>query len=82
MTFVKFGQVLSTRPELLPTEYIDELSKLQQNVAPEPWENIREVITAELGMELEEAFAHFDPEPLAAASIGQVHTARLHGVAR
>lgn len=79
VTFVKFGQVLSTRPELFPTEYIDELSKLQQNVAPEPWENIREVITAELGMELEEAFAHVDPEPLAAASIGQVHTARLHG---
>lgn len=78
VTFVKFGQVLSTRPELLPAEYVDELAKLQQNVAPEPWENIRELLTTELGMDPETAFAFFDPEPLAAASIGQVHTARLH----
>ncbi|MGL3804626.1 ABC1 kinase family protein [Paeniglutamicibacter sp. R2-26] len=78
VAFVKFGQVLSTRGELLPAEYIAELSKLQQAVAPEPWEDVRALITAELGRDVESAFAEFDHVPLAAASIGQVHRARLH----
>ena len=78
MAFVKFGQVLSTRAELLPAEYISELSKLQQAVPPEPWDNVREMLARELGQDPETAFAEFDPVPLAAASIGQVHRARLH----
>lgn len=78
VAFVKFGQVLSTRAELLPAEYISELSKLQQAVPPEPWENVREMLARELGQDPGTAFAEFDPVPLAAASIGQVHRARLH----
>lgn len=79
VTFVKLGQVLSTRADLLPAEYIDELSRLQQHVAPLPWTAVRAVLAAELGTAPEEVFAEIDEEPLAAASIGQVHRARLHG---
>jgi ubiquinone biosynthesis protein len=78
VTFVKLGQVLSTRRDLLPAEFIDELGRLQDHVAPAPWELIEPVLAAELGGPVGKVFAEFDVEPLAAASIGQAHTARLH----
>jgi ubiquinone biosynthesis protein len=76
-TFIKFGQILSTRPDLLPPSYITELSKLQDNVPPTPWSLIREVLTRELGREPEQVFLTIDPQPLAAASLAQVHAAIL-----
>ena len=76
-TFVKLGQVLSTRPDLLPPSYIAELRKLQDAVPAVPWEAIRDAITQELGRPPEEVFASIDPEPLGAASLGQVHAATL-----
>lgn len=76
-TFVKLGQYLSTRPDLLPPSYIAELSKLQDAVPPLPWDAIREVITQELGHAPEDVFAAIDPQPLGAASLGQVHAATL-----
>ena len=76
-TFVKLGQILSTRPDLITPEYARELSKLTEKVSPFPVEKARETIRAELGKEPEEIFREFSPEPLAAASIGQVHAAML-----
>ncbi len=76
-TFVKLGQVLSTRPDLLPPAYVAELSKLQDAVPPVPWEAIRDALTQELGRPPEEVFASIDPEPLGAASLGQVYAATL-----
>ncbi len=76
-TFVKFGQILSTRPDLIPQEYADELTKLTEHVAPFPIEQVRAIIRAELGKEPEALFAEFDSNVLAAASIGQVHAATL-----
>jgi len=75
-TFVKLGQVLSTRPDILPPVFIEELEKLQDKVEPISYALIREQIKRELG-DPEEIFAEFLPDPLAAASIGQVHLARL-----
>ena len=76
VTFVKLGQLLSTRRDLLPRELIAELGRLQEHAAPAPWPAVRAVLEEELGS-IDEAFAVFDPEPLAAASIAQVHAARL-----
>ncbi len=75
-TFIKMGQILSTRPDLLPVEFIQELPKLQDKVPPFPFSDARRIIEEELQKPLEEVFPHFDEHPLAAASIGQVHRAR------
>ena len=75
--FVKLGQMLSTRPDVLPPDYITELAKLQDSVPPVPWDEIRQVIEAELGRPPEKIFGEIDPHPLAAASLGQVHAAKL-----
>jgi len=76
-TFVKLGQILSTRADLLPPEFLDELVYLQDQVAPAPWEEAREVIETDLGKPIHELFASIDPTPLASASIAQVHAAVL-----
>jgi ubiquinone biosynthesis protein len=76
-TFVKFGQLLSTRPDLVPPEVAAELRKLQDAVSPFPYEDVEQVIREELRAEVGELFEEFDPVPVAAASIGQVHLARL-----
>jgi ubiquinone biosynthesis protein len=76
-TFIKFGQILSTRPDLLPPTYITELSRLQDRVPPVPLETIKDVIEEELGQPVEQLFASFDPIPIAAASLAQVHGAVL-----
>lgn len=75
--FIKFGQVLSTRSELFSPIFIDELEKLQQSVQPLPYDEIESVIKESLKVPIEEVFSYIDPEPLAAASIGQVHKAIL-----
>jgi ubiquinone biosynthesis protein len=75
--FVKLGQVLSTRPDLIPSEYAMELAKLQDAAPAVPLEQIRQVILQDLGEDPDAIFTRFDSQPLASASIGQVHTARL-----
>ena len=76
-TFMKLGQMLSTRADLLPTDYQIEFAKLQDAAPTIPIETVHEMIAAELGQPLEHAFATFDATPLAAASIGQAHLATL-----
>ena len=76
-TFVKFGQLLSTRPDIVPADIVQELRHLQDDVTPVPFGQIEEVVESELGLTLERAFATFEERPVAAASIGQVHRAQL-----
>src|SRR5438552_6096051 len=76
-TFVKLGQVLSGRPDLLPRAYIDALARLQDKVKPFPYDEVEQIVCAELGARISKAFSRFDPVPIAAASLGQVHSAAL-----
>ncbi len=76
-TFVKIGQILSTRPDLVPGEYIDELEQLQERVPPFPFEEVRRILERELGSSLSAAFLSLDEHPVASASLSQVHLALL-----
>lgn len=76
-TFVKLGQLLSTRPDLIPESFIEEFTKLQDQVQPLPFEVMKKVLSEDLGSKLETEFASINEKPLAAASIGQVHEAVL-----
>nr|MCU0808984.1 AarF/UbiB family protein [Candidatus Contendobacter sp.] len=77
--FVKFGQMLSTRRDLLPDDIALELARLQDRVPPFPSEQARAIVEKAYGQPLAAVFAEFEPQPLASASIAQVHAARLHG---
>lgn len=77
-TFIKFGQMLATRPDLIPVEYVNELNKLQDHTTSVSFDLLKPLIQKELGQPLETLFADIDPEPIGSASIAQVHKARLH----
>lgn len=77
-SFIKIGQLLATRPDLVPQSYVDEFKKLYDATKPSPPEQVREVIRTELGRDVEAIFATFEPAALASASIGQVHRATLN----
>jgi ubiquinone biosynthesis protein len=76
-TYVKLGQVLAGRPDLMPDAYRLALARLQDKVKPFSYEEVERIVEKELGVRLSKAFAEFNPEPVAAASLGQVHQARL-----
>jgi len=77
-TFIKIGQALSTRPDLIPLEYIEEFSKLQDRVPPFLSKDAISIIEEELGEKIDNIYHKFEPEPIAAASLGQVHLAILN----
>ena len=77
VTFIKLGQILATRRDLLPAEFIDELSGLQDDAAQVPWPEVQQVLRSELRADVDDVFASFDRSSLAAASIAQVHAAML-----
>jgi ubiquinone biosynthesis protein len=76
-TFIKFGQIASTRPDMFPPEFIDELAGLQDKIPPAPWNEIQAAIETELGRPLNQLFLVIDPTPIASASLGQVYAAML-----
>jgi ubiquinone biosynthesis protein len=76
-TFIKFGQIASTRPDVFPPEFIDELASLQDSIPPGPWEESQAIIEAELGSPISALFLVVDPNPIASASLGQVYAAML-----
>ena len=78
VTFVKLGQMLATRPDVVPPAFIAELSTLHSAVPAEPWASVRPVVEEELGRPLDEVFASVESAPLAAASVAQIHAATLH----
>src|SRR5688572_11763003 len=78
-TFIKLGQLLSTRADLLPPAYLEALARLQDNVGPFPYTDVERIVQEELRVRLSKAFEVFDHEPIAGASLGQVHRAVLRG---
>ncbi|HXT64396.1 MAG TPA: AarF/UbiB family protein [Pyrinomonadaceae bacterium] len=76
-TFIKLGQLLSTRPDIMPEPYLEALSRLQDNVEPFPIEEVEQIVSAELGARLSKLFRNFEREPTAAASLSQVHRAEM-----
>jgi len=76
-TFIKLGQVLSTRPDILPVDIVNELTKLQDDVTPMPWEKVKKNLEQQLGADFEQNYSEFDTDPIASASIAQVYKARL-----